>query len=964
MGQFSGVCDRSLVILLFLGLQFPATAARGSRSDALQHGTSGTLPHFLQEPDDAYIIKSNPIKLKCRARPALQIFFKCNGEWVHQSQHQSQEHTDQGTGLKIREVMINVSRQQVEDFHGPEDYWCLCVAWSHLGTSKSRKATLRIAYLRKNFEQDPQGREVPIKGMIVLHCRPPEGVPVAEVEWLKNEEPVGSDGNINTRADHNLIIQKARLSDSGNYTCLASNIVAKRRSLTATVVVFVNGGWSLWTDWSACNVRCGRGVQKRSRTCTNPAPLNGGTFCEGMSVQKSTCNALCPVDGGWGEWTEWTVCNAECARQRSRECTAPEPKHGGRRCDGATLGTDNCTGGLCTQNRKLLHDAKPQGLEVSSDVALYSGLAAGVVTVVVLIVAVTLYRRNQSEYGVDVIDSSALTGGFQSFSFKTACQGNPLLINSSQQPDLTVSQTYTSPICFQDSMDKELISQEPSLFDPLPDLKVKVHSSFMVSLGVSERGAEYHTQKAHPQTFPRGLAPDYSGVGLEGTLRGRREKTLLGPLAPSKPSRPPLRTAGVFGHAGGRLVVPNTGVSLLVPHGGIAVDTTWEMYMVINQDDSSSSTLSEERQEVLLSPEVTYGPLGLDLSCPVAMTIAHCAEVAADNWSIRLKRQTQDNKWEEVMSVEEESTSCYCLLEAQCCHLLLEHPGRYALVGEPLSQEAVKRLRLAVFGSADNTNPLGYSLRVYCVDDTPYAFQEVASAERVRGGCLLEEPKTLLFRGNSLSLQLSIQDVPQFLWSIKPFTTCQEFSFSQVWASNQHPLQCAFSLERYSPASSQLSCKISVRQVKGQEQILQVYTSVVESEKEVVPFFTQSDCTITSQMGSRAFKIPLSIRQRICATFDTANAKGKDWQLLAQKLCIDRNLCYFARQESPSAVILSLWEAQHQDTGDLDSLASALEEIGKVHSTHSTSSRTSTQTTTRTTATLGRSTEELDAEFT
>ncbi|XP_058231262.1 netrin receptor UNC5D isoform X2 [Hemibagrus wyckioides] len=859
---------------------------RGTTGDAVPDSSSvgGTLPHFLQEPEDAYIIKSNPIRLRCRATPALQIFFKCNGEWVHQNQHTVQEYMDQNTGLKVREVMINVSRQQVEDFHGPEDYWCLCVAWSHLGTSKSRKATVRIAYLRKNFEQDPQGKEVPIRGMIVLHCRPPEGVPAAEVEWLKNDELLSSldDDNIDTRADHNLIINEARLSDSGNYTCLASNIVAKRRSATATVVVFVNGGWSLWTEWSQCSVDCGRGVQKRSRTCTNPAPLNGGAFCEGMSVQKSTCNALCPVDGGWDEWSEWTACSAQCERQRWRECTAPAPRNRGRACEGKGHDVENCTGDLCTQ-----------GMDGSNEVALYSGLAAGAIAVTVLVISVTLYRRSQSEYGVDVIDSSALAGGFQSFNFKSTRQGNPLLLNSSTRPE----QTYS----FRDSVGKEL-------FDPLPDATAKVQSSFT---------AEYHAK-----TYPQGLAsPVPTNNGPYNTYR----------------THP--RSSGVFGHQGGRLVMPNAGVSLLVSHGAIAEDTSWEMYMLIDQGDSSAPSL--ERCEILLGPEVTYGPPGLSLTSPVAMTIAHCAEVIGENWNVRLKKKTKDDEWEEVMSADDDSTSCYCLLDSGRCHLLLSEPGSYALVGEPLSDGATKRLKVAVFGSSHSS--MSYSLRVYCVDDTPHAFQGVVTAESNRHGLLLEEPKTLLFKGNTNNLQISIQDLPQFPWSIKPFSTCQEFSFSQVWSSNQQPLHCAFSLERFNVGTSQLSCKISVRQVKGHEQILQVYTCVEEKEKETLPFFMQTDCTVTSQTGAKAFKIPPSIRQRICATFDTANTKGKDWQLLAQKLNIQRNLSYFAQQRSPSGVILSLWEAQHQASGDLDSLASALEEISKIHSKSLAQSPSETQ---------------------
>lgn len=87
--------------------------------------------------------------------------------------------------------------------------------------------------------------------------------------------------------------------------------------------------------------------------------------------------------------------------------------------------------------------------------ALYSGLTAGVVTVVLLIVAVTLYRRSQSEYGVDVIDSSALTGGFQSFSFKTSRQGEPVTVenlisrqNCAQNGDHTVFELGSNKLTF------------------------------------------------------------------------------------------------------------------------------------------------------------------------------------------------------------------------------------------------------------------------------------------------------------------------------------------------------------------------------------------------------------------------------------------------------------------------------------------------------------------------------------
>lgn len=62
----------------------------------------------------------------------------------------------------------------------------------------------------------------------------------------------------------------------------------------------------------------------------------------------------------------------------------------------------------------------------------------------------------------------------------------------------------------------------------------------------------------------------------------------------------------------------------------------------------------------------------------------------------------------------------------------------------------------------------------------------------------------------------------------------------------------------------------------------------LQAEQDWVPVLLQADCTVTSQTGPLAFRLPSSLRQRICATFDAAGAEGGAWQRLARSLGLER----------------------------------------------------------------------------
>ena len=54
--------------------------------------------------------------------------------------------------------------------------------------------------------------------------------------------------------------------------------------------ILVNGGFTEWSEYSACSTTCGKGEQTRTRSCTNPPPSGGGKGCGKVTQQKKKCN--------------------------------------------------------------------------------------------------------------------------------------------------------------------------------------------------------------------------------------------------------------------------------------------------------------------------------------------------------------------------------------------------------------------------------------------------------------------------------------------------------------------------------------------------------------------------------------------------------------------------------------------------------------------------------------------------
>ncbi|XP_037090869.1 semaphorin-5B-like [Pollicipes pollicipes] len=192
---------------------------------------------------------------------------------------------------------------------------------------------------------------------LVTQCpdpsRPVDGGWSGWTDWQECREAVADGGEL-CRCRRRSCSSPAPANGGAPCTGLAAQVANCTR----------HGGWTGWSAWSACSHPCGRASKSRRRSCTNPAPVHGGRPCVGEESQDIFChsNPPCPsktnlpLDGGWGGWGSWGRCSARCGggfRRRRRVCDSPRPANGGRPCFGCDLEYAECGTEPCPTLRRL-----------------------------------------------------------------------------------------------------------------------------------------------------------------------------------------------------------------------------------------------------------------------------------------------------------------------------------------------------------------------------------------------------------------------------------------------------------------------------------------------------------------------------------------------------------------------------------------------------------------------------------
>ncbi|XP_029988074.1 hemicentin-1 [Sphaeramia orbicularis] len=189
----------------------------------------GDVPTFSREPSDLAMDIGSNVTLPCQAQghPEPQLTWR----------------RDDGVPLFNRPRLHGVITQSKGNLH-ITNLWVddeavyICEAQNHFGRIQSAARVTVTGLVSPVIAVSPAVLSVVKDQQVTLPCVLLAGNPLPERQWLHNYGLVTSDQYLTVRRDGSLHIDRVRLDDAGDYTCLAENVVGATNH-TTTVNVYV-----------------------------------------------------------------------------------------------------------------------------------------------------------------------------------------------------------------------------------------------------------------------------------------------------------------------------------------------------------------------------------------------------------------------------------------------------------------------------------------------------------------------------------------------------------------------------------------------------------------------------------------------------------------------------------------------------------------------------------------------------
>ncbi|KAM6962600.1 hemicentin-1 [Aplochiton taeniatus] len=189
----------------------------------------GAAPQFTRQLSDIAADIGSNVTLTCHAQgyPEPQVEWRrADGAPLFNRQHTPSAITQRAGELHIRNLWVE------------DEAVYICEAKNQFGKVQAQATVTVTGLVSPLIAMSASVLSVVEHQQVTLPCVLLAGNPLPERQWLHNYGLLTSDEYVTIRRDGSLHIERVRLEDGGDYTCLAENVVgASNRTITLNIYV-------------------------------------------------------------------------------------------------------------------------------------------------------------------------------------------------------------------------------------------------------------------------------------------------------------------------------------------------------------------------------------------------------------------------------------------------------------------------------------------------------------------------------------------------------------------------------------------------------------------------------------------------------------------------------------------------------------------------------------------------------